>query len=141
MKKYNLKFKKALLFMLAIVLFSLTARSAQLTRPLGIHGENASSHVLVTMLSYENNSIESHYFLPIYQLGNSYDRYINNMSPLSLMTDQGNIQNAEQVRFEDEHYCFITEVTDTNAYLIVTFTQKCGATKKQAAYPALLYFE
>lgn len=90
MEKYNFKFSSALLIMFAVVFISLIVRSPHLTRPLGIHGENASSHVLVTILSYEANPIESHYFLPIYQLGNPNDKYINNMPPSSIMTDQGN---------------------------------------------------
>ena len=73
---------------LAIVV-SLIVRAPHLTRALGIHGENASSHVLITLKSYEQNPVNEHYFLPIYQYAGAPNADINNMPPASLKTEHG----------------------------------------------------
>lgn len=79
-------FSAAFIFILAL---SLLVRAPHLERPLGIHGENASAHVLVTLKSYEQNAFSEHYFLPIYSYGAVTDKHINNMPPSSLETESG----------------------------------------------------
>ena len=78
----------AIIFLLFWV--SVGVRYSHLDRPLGIHNENASAHVLVTLKSYDRNPISEHYFLPIYNYNNPNDKYINNMPPSSIMTKDGN---------------------------------------------------
>ena len=83
------EYSKPLLLIIIAFLISLVVRYPYLSRDLGIHNENATAHVLVTLKSYEQNPVSSHYFLPIYSYGKSVDKYINNMPPSSLLTDDG----------------------------------------------------
>lgn len=70
-------------------LISVVIRYPHLTRELGIHNENATAHVLVTLKSYQQNPLKEHFFLPIYSYGQDINKFINNMPPSSLATETG----------------------------------------------------
>ena len=55
-----------------------------ITRPLGIHNENASAHVLVTLKSLKQHSASDSKLLPIYNFSGKQNKNINNMPPSSI---------------------------------------------------------
>lgn len=60
-------------------------------RPLSnLHGEDALSHVLVTMRAYDETPASIHYFRPIFTLGADYNKFIDNLPTASYMDDKGN---------------------------------------------------
>ena len=89
--KYN-KISLINFFFILFILFFifLYIRIPHLKQPLGMHNQNASAHVLVTMEAMRQNSFNDHCLLPIYTYSSKCDKWVNDMPPSSISDDEGN---------------------------------------------------
>ena len=84
-------FDKKILVIILIFLISIFIRYENIfERPLGFHNEDAPAHVLVTMKAFDESPINTHYFLPIFTLGNEHNKWIDNLPSASKPDEDGN---------------------------------------------------
>lgn len=87
MKAVRRYFDKTILIIILIFLLSVVIRQTNIVeRPLAHHNEDAPAHVLVTLTAFEQNSVLTHKFLPIFTLAGGYNKGIDDL-PVSARPD------------------------------------------------------
>jgi len=88
--KKQIAYKPVLLIFILFVISVFVRLPNLLDRPLANHNEDATSHVLVTLKSFEEHSISEHKFLPIFTRGGEASANIDNLPTAARSDGRGN---------------------------------------------------